>query len=123
MHLRYLSILLSYIFCTGVTFSQQTYSVREDEGILTVTVERYGDTEGHIVALIATHPTEGTANGNFKPCIGDHSVCRGGGRGEAGGRLPPNIPVGGGLAPPPPPPPIYRSYDDGMCVAAARWRF
>ena len=38
----------------------------EDEGILTVTVERYGDTEGHIVALIATSPTEGTANGKFK---------------------------------------------------------
>ena len=37
--------------------------MREDEGILTVTVERYGDTEDHIVALIATHPTEGTANG------------------------------------------------------------
>ena len=43
----------------------QTYSVREDEGILTVTVERYDDTEGHIVVLIATHPTEGTANGNL----------------------------------------------------------
>ena len=53
------------LFCTDITFRQQTYSVREDEGILTVTVERYGDTEGHIVALIATHPTEGTANGKL----------------------------------------------------------
>ena len=35
-------------------------------GVLTITVERYGDTEGHIVALIATHPTEGTANGKFR---------------------------------------------------------
>ena len=41
--------------------------MREGEGILAVTVERYGDTEGHIVALIATHPTEGTANGKYKP--------------------------------------------------------
>ena len=46
----------------------QTYSVREDEGILTVTVERYGDIEGHIVAVIATDPIEGTANGNLS-CV------------------------------------------------------
>ena len=51
------------LFYTGVTFMDQTYSVREDQGILTVTIERYGDTEGQIVALIATHPTEGTADG------------------------------------------------------------
>ena len=48
--------------------------MREDEGILTVSVERYGNTEGHIVAIIATHPTEGTANGNFKLCMGDHYI-------------------------------------------------
>ena len=59
-------VILHFILTTGVTFRQQTYSVREDVGVLTVTVERYGDTEGHIVALIATHPTEGTANGKFK---------------------------------------------------------
>ena len=48
--------------------------MREDEGILTVTVERYmyDDTEGHIVVLIATSPMKGTANGNFKPCMDDH---------------------------------------------------
>ena len=71
--MKYPSILSSDIFSTGVTFRQQTYSVRVDEGILTVTVERYSDTEGHIVAVIDTHPTEGTANGNFKPCMGDHN--------------------------------------------------
>ena len=46
--------------------------MREDEGILTVTVERYGDIEGRIVAIVATHPTEGTAKGNFKPFMGDN---------------------------------------------------
>ena len=44
---------------------EQTYLVREDEGILTVTVERYGDIKGHIVAVIDTHSTKGTANGEF----------------------------------------------------------
>ena len=32
---------------------------------LTVTVERSGDTESHVVVLIATRPIEGTASGTF----------------------------------------------------------
>ena len=52
-----------------VSFSQATYSVRDDEGTLTVTVERFSDPESYIGVLIATHPTDGTATGmlmNFR---------------------------------------------------------
>ena len=46
-----------------MTFARGMYSVWEDEQVLTVSVERSGDTESHVVVLIATHPTEGTATG------------------------------------------------------------
>ena len=48
-----------------VSFTQERYSVREDEGVLTVSVERSGTTEGHVLVLIATRPTEGTATGEI----------------------------------------------------------
>jgi hypothetical protein len=37
------------------------YLVREDEEVLTVSVERSGDSDSHVMVHIATHPTEGTA--------------------------------------------------------------
>ena len=46
-----------------MSFTQGNYSVREDEGVLTVWVERSGDSESHVVIHIATHPSEGTATG------------------------------------------------------------
>ena len=39
------------------------YSVKEDENVLTVSVERSGDSDSHVMVLIATHPSEGTAKG------------------------------------------------------------
>ena len=46
-----------------MSFTQAMYSVREDEEVLTVTVERSGDSDSHVMVLIATHPSEGTATG------------------------------------------------------------
>ena len=61
-----------------MTFAQGMYSVREDEEVLTVSVERSGDSDSHIMVLIATHPSEGTATGtlqnNLKSCCG-HLSC------------------------------------------------
>jgi hypothetical protein len=37
------------------------YLVREDEEVLTVSVERSGDSDSHVMVHIATHPSEGTA--------------------------------------------------------------
>ena len=37
--------------------------MREDEEVLTVSVEGSGDSDSHVVVLIATHPSEGTATG------------------------------------------------------------
>ena len=48
-----------------MTFAQGMYSVREDEEALTVSVERSGDSDSHVMVHIATHPSEGTATG---PC-------------------------------------------------------
>ena len=47
----------------NVSFTQGMYLVREDEEELTVTVERSGDSDSHVMVLIATHPSEGTATG------------------------------------------------------------
>ena len=47
----------------NVSFTQAMYSVREDEEVLTVSVERSGDSDSHVMVLIATHPSEGTATG------------------------------------------------------------
>ena len=49
----------------NVSFTRGIYSVREDEEVLTVSVERSGDSDSHVMVLIATHPSEGTATG---PC-------------------------------------------------------
>ena len=46
-----------------MSFTRGMYLVREDEEVLTVSVERSGDSDSHVVVLIATHPTEGTATG------------------------------------------------------------
>ena len=48
-----------------VSFTQEKYSVREDEPALTVHVSVEGSVESdsHVVVLIATHPSEGTATG------------------------------------------------------------
>ena len=46
-----------------MSFTQAMYSVREDEEVLTVSVERSGDCDSHVMVLIATHPSEGTATG------------------------------------------------------------
>ena len=48
-----------------VSFTQERYSVREDEGVLTVSVERSGTIEGRVLVLIATCHTEGTATGEI----------------------------------------------------------
>ena len=47
----------------SVSFTRGMYSVREDEEVLTVTVERSGDSDSHVMVHIATHPSEGTATG------------------------------------------------------------
>ena len=47
----------------NISFFQGNYSVREDEGVLTVSVRRSGDTDSHDVVHIAPHPSEGTATG------------------------------------------------------------
>ena len=47
----------------NVSFTQGTYSVREGEEVLTVSIERSGDSDSHVMVLIATHPSEGTATG------------------------------------------------------------
>ena len=46
-----------------MSFTQGNYSVREDEGVLNVCVRRSGDSDSHVVVLIATHPSKGTATG------------------------------------------------------------
>ena len=46
-----------------MTFAQGMYSVREDEQVLTVSVERSGDSDSPVMVHIATHPSEGTATG------------------------------------------------------------
>ena len=55
--------VLNIIISVDVSFVDDAYIVREDEGLLTVSVERYGNTESGIVVLIANHPTLGTATG------------------------------------------------------------
>ena len=51
---------------SNVTFAQGMYSVRENEEVLTVFVERSGDSDSHVMVLIATHPSEGTATGTLQ---------------------------------------------------------
>ena len=51
------------ISVTTVSFSQEAYSIGENEQILTVSVVRSGDTESFVVVLVASHPDEGTATG------------------------------------------------------------
>ena len=46
-----------------MSFAQGMYSVWEDEQVLTVFVERSGDTESHVVIQISTNSTKGTATG------------------------------------------------------------
>ena len=46
-----------------MSFTQGMYLVREDEEVLTVSVERSGDSDSHVMVHIATHPSEGTATG------------------------------------------------------------
>ena len=51
-------------------FTQAKYSVREDEEVLTVSIEKPGDRDLHVMVLIATHPSEGTATGKYvKMCM------------------------------------------------------
>ena len=49
----------------NVTFTQDTYSIGEDDKVLTVSVERSGDSDSHVVVNITTHPSEGTATGQY----------------------------------------------------------
>ena len=52
-----------------MSFTQAMYSVREDEEVLTVSVERSGDSDSHVmVHIAATHPSEGTATGPSIVC-------------------------------------------------------
>ena len=46
-----------------MSFTRGMYLVREDEEVLTVSVEKSGDSDSHVMVLIATHPSEGTATG------------------------------------------------------------
>ena len=46
-----------------MSFTQAMYLVREDGEVLTVSVERSGDSDSHVMVRIATHPSEGTATG------------------------------------------------------------
>ena len=46
-----------------MSFTQAKYSAREDEEVLTVSVERSGDSDSHVVVHVATHSSEGTATG------------------------------------------------------------
>ena len=52
-----------------VSFSQEKYSVGENEHILTVSILRSGKIESFVVVLVANHPYEGTATGKFYVCI------------------------------------------------------
>ena len=54
--------LQPFYIATIVGFSKEVYSVPENES-LRVSVYRSGDTESHIVVLIASHPNDGTATG------------------------------------------------------------
>ena len=53
----------------NVSFTQGNYSVRENEEVLTVSVEGSGGNGSHVVVLIATHPSEGTATGEGILCV------------------------------------------------------
>ena len=44
-----------------MSFTQAKYSVGEDEEVLTVSVERSGDSDSHVVVHV--HSSEGTATG------------------------------------------------------------
>ena len=46
-----------------MSFIQENYLVREDEGVLTVLVERFGDSNSHVVVHVATNHSESTATG------------------------------------------------------------
>ena len=48
-----------------VSFSQETYIVRENENALNVSVVRSGNTESDVVVLVANRPNEGSATGRF----------------------------------------------------------
>ena len=48
-----------------VSFSQEKYSVGENEQTLTVSVLRSGQIDSFVVVLVANHPYEGTATGTF----------------------------------------------------------
>ena len=48
-----------------MSFSHENYSVMEDEKVVTVSVKKSGCSNSHVVVLIATHPSEGTAIGKY----------------------------------------------------------
>ena len=56
-----------------MSFSQENYSVTENEKVLTVSVKRYVGSDAHVV-LIATHPSEGTAKGKGIYCVYVHCL-------------------------------------------------
>ena len=57
-------IITGFFFSVAViSFSQEAYSVPENRKLLKVSVQRSGDTESHVVVLIASHPYDGTATG------------------------------------------------------------
>ena len=58
-----------------MSFTRGMYLVREDEEVLTVTVERSGDSGSHVMVLIATHPTEGTATGQCIVYVYYNNLC------------------------------------------------
>ena len=58
-----------------MSFTQGMYSVREDEEVLTVTVERSGDSDSHVTVRIATHPSEGTATGQCIVYVIYYNIC------------------------------------------------
>ena len=63
-----LCITISIAVAT-VSFSQEVYSVGENEQTLTVSVLRSGQIDSFVVVLVANHPYEGTATGRFCVCI------------------------------------------------------
>ena len=47
----------------NMSFTHGNYSVKEDEGVLTVYLRRSGECNSHVVVHIATYHSKGTATG------------------------------------------------------------
>ena len=60
----YIMAIISEQTCI-MSFSRGNYPIMEDEKVVTVSVKRSGCSDSHVVVLIATHPSEGTATGKY----------------------------------------------------------